>query len=415
MSQERDQARTHIAPSAPTHDDDLAPGRGSRSSRMDAPARPITGGLIQRKARDAKGVAEGADAAVSAASSSGGSPLPAPLMRKFESSLGAELSSVRVHTGGESAHAAQAVGARAYTMGQDIHFGAGQYDLSSEGGQHLLAHEVAHTVQQRGGSPTRQNKLEVSSPGDAAELEADRAADAMMIGAPVDIAASGRQLARENDGSAGESPTTQSKDPADPKVPFAMSAPVEEAPAHNAVNPVKVTVKVNGPHGPTSQEGMAQAAALRFDSPDYATLYSKISERELTGKEAGFERPNLSGTFKTERPNANSPEIVVGANYTMDLEIGLPEWTTKAKQPQADQQKFDRWRAGVERHEKAHAFQDQRGLARRLKEAIRGPSIEEAESQQEAVTNKVQEFQDAVDFLAQPPPLEAPGGTTKVP
>jgi hypothetical protein len=45
-----------------------------------------------------------------------------------------------------------------------------------------LAHEVAHTVQQQGGTPTRQNKLEVSAPQDAAEHEADRAADAMVSG-----------------------------------------------------------------------------------------------------------------------------------------------------------------------------------------------------------------------------------------
>jgi len=99
----------------------------------------------------------------------------------------------------------------------------------------------------------------------------------------------------------------------------------------------------------------------------------------------------------------------------MDIEIVLPKWTTKAKQPAADQQKFDRWRAGVERHEKAHAFQDQRGLTRRLKEAIRGPSLKEAQDQQKAVLEEVGKFQHAVDVLAPPPPLEAPGGTTKVP
>ncbi|MBV8758771.1 MAG: DUF4157 domain-containing protein, partial [Deltaproteobacteria bacterium] len=69
-----------------------------------------------------------------------------------------------------------------------IHFGAGQYDPSTSTGEHLLAHEVAHTVQQRGGTPTRQNKLAVSSPGDTAEYEADRAADAMVSGGTAIIA-----------------------------------------------------------------------------------------------------------------------------------------------------------------------------------------------------------------------------------
>src|SRR5690606_38244399 len=98
----------------------------------------------------------------------------------FEDSLGADLSGVRVHRDASSETAAQAVGAKAYTIGQDIHFGAGQFDPSSSEGQLLLAHEVAHTVQQAGGPAARQNKLAVSSPVDAAELEADRAAEAMV-------------------------------------------------------------------------------------------------------------------------------------------------------------------------------------------------------------------------------------------
>lgn len=169
------------------HEDDRAVGR--HSSSLTAPEHPIESGIVMRKARDANGVAADADASVGAASSSSGSPLPAPLMRKFEASLGADLSAVRVHTGHASATAASAVGARAYTMGQDIHFGAGQYDPSSAGGQHLVAHEVAHTVQQRGTAPTRQNKLSVSSPHDAAEHEADRAADAMLAGVPAAVSA----------------------------------------------------------------------------------------------------------------------------------------------------------------------------------------------------------------------------------
>lgn len=183
MNHERDQSHAHvdIAPVRPDHD--RAPGHASRSAQLDAPLHPIISGLIQRKARDANGVAEGADTAVAAASQSSGAALPDTIMRKFEGSIGADLSAVRIHTGAESAAAASAVGARAYTTGQDIHFGAGQYDPTSAGGQHLLAHEVAHTVQQAGGAAAgRQHKLDVSAPGDAHEHEADRAADAMIAG-----------------------------------------------------------------------------------------------------------------------------------------------------------------------------------------------------------------------------------------
>ncbi len=199
MSQERElDHASNQAQVPPQADIELAPGRSSLSAKLEAPETPIVSGLIQRKAeRDANGVAEGAGSAIATASSSSGQSLPGDIQRKFETSLGADLSSVRVHTGGESQSAAHAVGAKAYTMGQDIHFGAGHYDPSSSAGEHLLAHEVAHTVQQQGGTSTRQNKLEVSGPQDAAEHEADQAADAMVSGGQATINTSASVVARK--------------------------------------------------------------------------------------------------------------------------------------------------------------------------------------------------------------------------
>jgi hypothetical protein len=189
MSQERDARRQHIARGSSNHEAELAPGRASRSAVLDAPTRPVAGGLLQRKARDGCGVEADAAAAVSAASGSSGDPLPSELRSRFESSLGTDLSAVRIHAGRASAEAASAVGALAFAIGNDIHFGHGSLDVSSLAGQQLLAHEVAHTVQQSGGTPRRQNKLEVSSPLDPAELEADRAGEAMVRGESVEIGA----------------------------------------------------------------------------------------------------------------------------------------------------------------------------------------------------------------------------------
>src|ERR1700733_1729402 len=193
MSQERElDPASNQAQVPPQVDIDLAPGRSSLSAKLEAPDTPIISGLIQRKAeRDANGVAGGADSAIATASPSSGQSLPGEIQRKLETSLGADLSSVRVHTGGESQSAAHAVGAKAYTMGQDIHFGAGPYDPTSSSGEHLLAHEVAHTVQQQGGTSTQMNKLEVSTPGDALEHEADRAADAMVAGSTAVVPSAG--------------------------------------------------------------------------------------------------------------------------------------------------------------------------------------------------------------------------------
>lgn len=181
---ERDYRRDRSATNHASDSDLIAPGHSRRSTELVASTTPIISRLVQRKARDANGVAEDAAGAVATASSSSGHTLPVVLQRKFESSLGADLSSVRVHTGSSSHDAAHAVGAKAYTVGNDIHFGAGHYDPSSSAGEHLLAHEVAHTVQQAGGL---RFKLEVSTPGDHLEVEADRAADAMVAGSHAQV------------------------------------------------------------------------------------------------------------------------------------------------------------------------------------------------------------------------------------
>ena len=66
---------------------------------------------------------------------------------------GRDFSRVRIHTGGVAAESARAIGARAYTVGGDIVFGAGQYAPHTDSGRQLLAHELAHTIQQGQGTP----------------------------------------------------------------------------------------------------------------------------------------------------------------------------------------------------------------------------------------------------------------------
>jgi Domain of unknown function (DUF4157) len=82
----------------------------------------------------------------------GGTPLPADLRAHFEPRFGGDFSHILVHTDGEAATAARAVQARAYTAGRDIVFGPGEYAPSTNTGRRLLAHELAHVVQQSGGA-----------------------------------------------------------------------------------------------------------------------------------------------------------------------------------------------------------------------------------------------------------------------
>jgi len=115
----------------------------------------------------------------------GGAPLDGRTRQRMEGALGTDLSSVRVHTGGESAAAARDMGARAFAVGNDVHFGAAQYNPGSREGDRLLAHELTHVVQgglQPARKPERDHddeheELDVSQPHEPAEVEADSVAD----------------------------------------------------------------------------------------------------------------------------------------------------------------------------------------------------------------------------------------------
>lgn len=91
----------------------------------------------------------------------------------MERRFGHNFSHVRVHTGDLAAQSAEAVSSTAYTVGNNIVFGAGQYNPSTSGGLKLLAHEIAHTIQQRS-EPYDEVKLSPSS--GPLEEEADRSA-----------------------------------------------------------------------------------------------------------------------------------------------------------------------------------------------------------------------------------------------
>lgn len=78
----------------------------------------------------------------------GGAALPGPLRAFMEPRFGHDFSRVRIHTGGDATDMAARLDARAFTVGSDIVFGAGQFDATGAAGLRLLAHELTHVVQQ---------------------------------------------------------------------------------------------------------------------------------------------------------------------------------------------------------------------------------------------------------------------------
>lgn len=94
------------------------------------------------------GFAVGGDFESALAGSGTGSALPSALQSQMGAFLGADLAKVRVHTDAKAAELSRSIGAEAFTTGSNIYFGQGAYDPSSRRGQHLIAHEVTHTLQQ---------------------------------------------------------------------------------------------------------------------------------------------------------------------------------------------------------------------------------------------------------------------------
>lgn len=90
----------------------------------------------------------------------GGRPLPASLRREHEARLGADLGDLRLHAGVEAQDIAGAYRAEAVTLGGDVFFAAGALRPDTDAGRRLVAHEVAHTVQQARGAARGQPLLQ---------------------------------------------------------------------------------------------------------------------------------------------------------------------------------------------------------------------------------------------------------------
>lgn len=105
-----------------------------------------------------------------------GAPLPADVARSMGEQLQRDMSDVRVHADAEADTLSRSVQARAFTLGSDVYFTAGSYNPRSAEGQHLLAHELTHVVQQSapGAGAVQRSAMTVGRADDPAEAEAER-------------------------------------------------------------------------------------------------------------------------------------------------------------------------------------------------------------------------------------------------
>ena len=138
--------------------------------------------LLQRKGSNA-----GESSAVNMVNEvlrSSGQPLDQATRGFMEPRFGQDFSSVRLHTDTLAADSARSVNARAYTVGNHIVFGSDFYNTSSHDGRRLIAHELTHTIQQRGvlSAAPQAHDIHIGEPGNQLEREATAVAERVAQG-----------------------------------------------------------------------------------------------------------------------------------------------------------------------------------------------------------------------------------------
>ncbi|MBO0920058.1 DUF4157 domain-containing protein [Cellulomonas sp. zg-ZUI222] len=162
----RPAAATLTVGAADDHAEHAADALADRAlSRLDGedPHRHTPGcGHLRRSFDGASGVVGSDGGALDAdvtsqveAARSGGTGLPGPVRRRMESAFGTDLGHVRVHTGPEAGRLSRAMSAEAFTTGDDIFFGHGRFAPHDPVGEKVLAHEIAHVVQETGSRAVR--------------------------------------------------------------------------------------------------------------------------------------------------------------------------------------------------------------------------------------------------------------------
>lgn len=152
-------------------------------------------------------------------------PLDRSSRTLLEWRFGHDFSGVRVHTDAQAAESARAVGARAYTVGRDVVFGAGQYQPQTADGQRLLAHELTHTIQQRNAMRSPGEDLAVGASNSAAESSADRAASDVMRGSSPSDVGSADSVIQRDDGPSSDVGTVYLRLREDGRVEFMYGTP----------------------------------------------------------------------------------------------------------------------------------------------------------------------------------------------
>ena len=168
------------------------PGSGAGLSAEVAPVQHA--GLLRPKMRAGKAAPFAAPRSVQQVLATPGQALNRATRESMESRFGQDFTKVRVHSDPAAQRSARELRAHAYTVGKDIVFAPGRYSAGSSDGQRLIAHELAHVVQQG-----RAGSAEAGAP--AMEDAAQQAADSVSQGSSVAVTGAAMPgIARQDDG-----------------------------------------------------------------------------------------------------------------------------------------------------------------------------------------------------------------------
>ncbi|MFE0025053.1 DUF4157 domain-containing protein [Amycolatopsis sp. NPDC059021] len=250
----------------------------------------------------------------------GPEPLPDTLRRNLEARLGGDFSRIRVSSGAQTADAA---GARAWSMGDDLWFARAEYRPGTRRGDELIAHELAHTMQQHG-SP---DSSSATSTHPVLEREADAVAAAYVAGSavpPISRRVGGRRRRKEPEAlsvvpSMAESDKTRSWfDPADKTV-----KPVWTEASGYVKNPSARKLESlvqNGKIGGGFENGVFPYA---IDTNGEAILGKRLGERGGgPGRATGLPHPTLIGGKNPTGLAFGDVEIRAGRIYRIDNQSG---------------------------------------------------------------------------------------------
>ncbi|KZS38158.1 hypothetical protein AWE51_19125 [Aquimarina aggregata] len=134
----------------------------TKLSSAENPSTPNEESTIQRKEEGSSTNTTDLESSLNSSKGSG-SALPSNTQESMGNAFGADFSGVRTHTGGDAIQMNKDLGSQAFTHGNDIYFNEGKYNTNSTSGQHLLAHELTHTMQQGASKPTVQKVDEPTS------------------------------------------------------------------------------------------------------------------------------------------------------------------------------------------------------------------------------------------------------------